>query len=271
MQLPKPRAGTAEPEACVDPQTQQGPTLLGTDGKGTHTGSPLCASSELPAVAADARVEPARFVPTSQPGVRAASRSAYARIARPALGALLVATMAAPVTMAVTVLTLVQLLAYRRTSDVFFLQTRAGRYGKPFRIVKFRTMEQNADGALEPTRLGALLRKSHLDELPQLWNVVKGEMSLIGPRPETLDLEAWGEKEVPGFRSRLNMRPGITGLAQVIQDSTPPITELYREKLRLNQLYERQISLRMDTWILFRTAVRPVRPRAFRHSILKAG
>jgi lipopolysaccharide/colanic/teichoic acid biosynthesis glycosyltransferase len=179
--------------------------------------------------------------------------------------------MAVPVAAAVAVLVLVQLSVYRRTSDVFFFQTRAGRYGKPFRIVKFRTMDRNEQGVLEPTPLGALLRKSHLDELPQLWNVVRGEMSLIGPRPETLDLEEWGEKEVPGFQSRLNMRPGITGLAQVVQDSTPAVAELYQEKLRLNRLYEGNISLRMDAWILFRTAVRPVRPRAFEHSILKAG
>ena len=221
-------------------------------------------------VAPTAEVGPARFVPTHQE-TAPATRSSYARFVRPLLGGLLVSAMAVPIATAVAALVVVQLSVYRRRSDVFFLQTRAGQHGKPFRIVKFRTMGQDSEGVLRPTPLGALLRKSHLDELPQLWNVVKGEMSLIGPRPETLDLEEWGEKEVPGFQSRLSMRPGITGLAQVIQDSTPAVAELYREKLRLNRLYESQISLRLDTWILFRTAVRPVRPRAFGHSILKAG
>lgn len=195
--------------------------------------------------------------------------TAYIRWLRPLLGAALVSAMAIPIAAMVCSLVVVQLAAYRRWTEVFFLQTRAGRYGKPFRIVKFRTMQPDACGVVQPTRLGALLRKTHLDELPQLWNVITGDMSLIGPRPETLDLEEWGEKEVPGFQSRLAMRPGITGMAQVVQDSTPQVAELYREKLRLNRLYQQTIGFRTDAWILFRTAVRPVRPRAFEHSRLK--
>ncbi len=233
----------------------------------------MCASTG-PAVAAPAPFHgptAAPFHPTVARGARAhAAPTPYVRWIRPVLGAALVSTMAAPVAAMVAALTLVQFCAYRRWSDVFFLQTRAGLHGKPFRIVKFLTMQPDADGVVQPTKLGGLLRKTHLDELPQLWNVIKGDMSLIGPRPETFDLEEWGEKEVPGFQSRLVMRPGITGMAQVVQDSTPPITELYREKLRLNQLYQRSISFRTDAWILFRTGVRPVRPRVFDHSSLKA-
>ncbi|WP_419191092.1 sugar transferase [Saltatorellus ferox] len=215
---------------------------------------------------------PARFAPLREPHDTRDTRpvaTPYVRWVRPALGAALVAAISLPVAATVAGLTLVQLAAYRRWGEVFFLQTRAGQHGKPFRIVKFRTMQPDESGVARPTRLGALLRKSHLDELPQLWNVLAGDMSLIGPRPETLDLEEWGEKEVPGFQSRLVLRPGITGLAQVVQDSTPQVAELYREKLRLNQLYQTSISLRTDAWILFRTAVRPVRPRAFDHSSLK--
>lgn len=271
MQLPNSPADATGFDVHVEAQ-QQPRTLRTQAGAGT----PVCADAGAASIAHAARVEPASFAPAVHPSERQAAQGpavhgAYARAVRPAVGALLVALMAVPVAAAAAVLVLVQLSVYRRTSDVFFFQTRAGRFGKPFRIVKFRTMDRNEEGVLEPTPLGALLRKSHLDELPQLWNVVRGEMSLIGPRPETLDLEEWGEKEVPGFQSRLNMRPGITGLAQVVQDSTPAVPELYQEKLRLNRLYERNISLRMDAWILFRTAVRPVRPRAFEHSILKAG
>ena len=234
----------------------------------------MCANAELSTVAPAASVAPAQFAAMGPPDGYAARggllpKGAYVRAVRPLLGAMLVALMAPPVAAAVALIALVQLSAYRRLDEVFFLQTRAGQNGRPFRIVKFRTMELNAEGIPEPTPLGSLLRKSHLDELPQLWNVVNGEMSLIGPRPETLDLEAWGEKEVPGFQSRLNMRPGITGLAQVVQDSTPAVADLYREKLRLNRLYQAKVSLHLDLWILFRTAVRPVRPRVFDHSILK--
>ena len=240
------------------------------DQRAERSGSTLGVDCEPAGVAPAVVVGPARFAPT---GVETEStgRGGYARFLRPLLGGLLVASMALPVAATVAALVVVQLAAYRRTSQVFFLQTRAGQHGKPFRIVKLRTMAHDTEGVLRPTPLGALLRKTHLDELPQLWNVVKGEMSLIGPRPETLDLEEWGEKEVPGFQSRLGMRPGITGLAQVVQDSTPAIADLYREKLRLNRVYEREVSLRLDAWILFRTAVRPVRPRAFGHSLLKAG
>lgn len=190
-------------------------------------------------------------------------RSTYARFIRPALGALLVASLAVPVGACVVVIAAAQLLTQRRPRQVFFVQERAGRYGKPFRIVKFRTLEPNAEGGLRPTRLGRVLRKTHFDELPQLWNVVKGEMSLIGPRPESLAIEDWAAKRIPGFTERLAIRPGITGWAQVVQDSTPPIEVVYLEKLRLNEEYLASMGLRKDVEILVRTALRPFRPRQF--------
>ena len=265
MRVPTPPSGAAQSASCAAARSQPITAQLAET-----EGSPLGTSEHFHAITPTAEVAPARFLPIGREP-HAAVRSNYARLVRPLLGGILVAAIALPVAVTVAALCLVQLSVYRRRDAVFFLQTRAGQHGKPFRILKFRTMGHDAEGTLRPTPLGALLRKSHLDELPQLWNVVKRDMSLIGPRPETLELEEWGEKEVPGFQSRLSMRPGITGLAQVVQDSTPAVAELYREKLRLNQAYERQVSLRMDTWILFRTAVRPVRPRAFGHSILKAG
>lgn len=192
----------------------------------------------------------------------------YVRVVRPVLGALLVALLVAPVAALVAAIASVQWASRRSLADVFFVQERAGRHGEPFRILKFRTLESAGDGTLRPTAFGGLLRRSHLDELPQLWNVVRRDMSLIGPRPETLDIEAWAAERIPGFSKRLEIRPGITGLAQVVQDSTPAVLDDYREKLRLNEAYLASISLRTDLSILLRTALRPFRPRPFPSSAI---
>jgi lipopolysaccharide/colanic/teichoic acid biosynthesis glycosyltransferase len=108
---------------------------------------------------------------------------------------------------------------------ILFRQQRTGLHGRPFRIYKFRTMRVTEDGAdlrqavrgdSRVTPLGGLLRKLSLDELPQLLNVLKGEMSMVGPRPHALahDLE-WAER-VPGYAARFRARPGLTGQAQVM-------------------------------------------------------
>jgi putative colanic acid biosynthesis UDP-glucose lipid carrier transferase len=108
---------------------------------------------------------------------------------------------------------------------ILFRQQRTGLNGRPFRIYKFRTMRVLEDGAdlrqavrgdSRVTPLGGLLRKLSLDELPQLLNVLKGEMSIVGPRPHALahDLE-WGSR-VPGYAARFRARPGLTGQAQVL-------------------------------------------------------
>jgi exopolysaccharide biosynthesis polyprenyl glycosylphosphotransferase len=154
----------------------------------------------------------------------------------------------------------------------FFVQTRAGRTGRPFRIFKFRTMVNNAEARLgevvdiselpEPmykhradprvTRVGRLLRRTSLDELPQLVNVVKGEMSLVGPRPEAVDLvERYSEAEL----FRLDMRPGMTGPMQVHGRG-----ELsFQERLAVEREYIENYSLGKDVDILFRTATAVVR------------
>jgi lipopolysaccharide/colanic/teichoic acid biosynthesis glycosyltransferase len=142
-----------------------------------------------------------------------------------------------------------------------FAQPRLGRLARPFRILKFRTMRVNVpdlrlpDGssyaggaARDPrvTRLGALLRRSSLDELPQLVNVLRGEMSLVGPRPDQVDqLRFYTRGEWP----KLAMRPGITGLAQVRGRNAID----WRSRKRWDRVYVRRWSLGLDAWILWRT------------------
>lgn len=189
------------------------------------------------------------------------ARSVYARWFRPVLGATLVALLIPPVAACVAIVSLLLVGTGLGPRNLLFKQVRAGKHGEPFTILKFRTLREDAEGRLVATRLGAVLRRTKFDELPQLWNVVRGDMSLIGPRPETLDLERWARNRVPGFERRLALRPGITGLAQVEQDSTAQEVAAYREKLRLNERYLERMSLGLDLWILLRTALRPLRPR----------
>lgn len=109
-------------------------------------------------------------------------------------------------------------------APVLYRQRRLGRDGTVFRILKFRTMAPGAEDRTGPvlavprdgrvTRVGRVLRRLHLDELPQVVNVIRGEMSLVGPRPERPELAAHFERAVPGFSARLRVRPGIAGLAQ---------------------------------------------------------
>lgn len=141
---------------------------------------------------------------------------------------------------------------------VFFCQERLGKDGKPFQLIKFRSMRVNAeaDGAQwasnnDPrvTRVGSLMRKTRLDEIPQFWNVVKGDMSLIGPRPERAVFYHEFEKYIHGFSQRLLVKPGITGLAQVSggYDLKPA------EKIVYDIEYIKKQSISMDLMIVFKT------------------
>lgn len=135
---------------------------------------------------------------------------------------------------------------------IFYVQHRLGRAGHPFRIIKFRTMVEGAETETGPvrarpqdartTKVGRVLRRFHLDELPQVVNILKGEMSLVGPRPERPELAAQLEHEIPGFSQRLRVRPGIIGLAQVLG----PYHLHPRRKLRYDNLYIRTMSPWMD-------------------------
>ncbi|KYD19801.1 Undecaprenyl-phosphate galactosephosphotransferase [Caldibacillus debilis] len=140
----------------------------------------------------------------------------------------------------------------------FFLQERVGLHGKYFKVIKLRSMELNAEknGAQwatknDPrvTKVGAFIRKTRIDELPQLFNVLKGDMSLIGPRPERPVFTAQFNEEIPGFIDRLQVKPGITGWAQVNggYDITP------REKLELDRYYINNMSFWLDLKIILKT------------------
>lgn len=138
---------------------------------------------------------------------------------------------------------------------IFFTQLRPGRHGRPFRLIKFRSMRDDRDarGALLPDAqrlvpFGRLLRRFRLDELPELWNVVRGDMSLIGPRP--LLMESYAD-DPAGRARRLAVRPGLTGWAQVNGNTLldPPA------KLALDLWYVDHRSLALDLVILWRTLV----------------
>ena len=121
-------------------------------------------------------------------------------------------------------------LAIKCTSKgaALYVQERLGKDGKPFKIIKFRSMVDDAEkngvqwcekGDMRVTRLGAHLRRFHIDELPQLWNIFVGDMSFIGPRPERECYYDAFETYIHGFRERLKVKPGLTGLAQVFGGS----------------------------------------------------
>lgn len=156
-------------------------------------------------------------------------------------------------------------IAVRFTSagPALFAQTRVGYRGKLIRIYKFRTMLAASDtGSRDAaitlpndkriTRIGRFLRMSRLDELPQLYNVLRGDMSLIGPRPEALVLSQWYEKEIPFYRYRHIVRPGVTGWAQVLQGHVADVEQV-RSKLHYDFYYIKHFSPWIDFMITMRT------------------
>ncbi|MCJ7706981.1 MAG: sugar transferase, partial [Anaerolineales bacterium] len=145
---------------------------------------------------------------------------------------------------------------------ILFPQARLGQGGRPYSVIKFRTMRQDAEadgqahwakaGDPRTTRVGAILRKMHLDEFPQFWNVLTGEMSLVGPRPERPELVAELEKQIPFYRARLLAKPGLSGWAQINYGKGASV-EGSAEKLEYDLYYIKHRNLWMDLWILLRT------------------
>jgi sugar transferase (PEP-CTERM system associated) len=155
------------------------------------------------------------------------------------------------------------ILAVRLSSPgpIFFRQTRVGLRGRPFSVIKFRTMRQDAEaqGAVwatknDPrvTRLGRFMRATRLDEIPQLWNVLRGEMGFVGPRPERPEFVQWLSSEIPFYELRHLIRPGITGWAQVRYRYGASLEET-KQKLEYDLYYVKHLSLGLDLLIMFET------------------
>lgn len=146
--------------------------------------------------------------------------------------------------------------------SVFYKQERVGKDGERFNIIKFRSMREDAEKAgpqwahkKDPrvTRVGKWLRKLHLDEVPQMINILNGNMSLVGPRPERPIFVESLSKEIPLYARRLKVRPGVTGWAQVKGQYDESIDDV-KKKVQFDLYYIENMSLRMDMKILFNTA-----------------
>jgi lipopolysaccharide/colanic/teichoic acid biosynthesis glycosyltransferase len=172
----------------------------------------------------------------------------------------LVILLSAPLTLP---LILLGALLVKLTSrgPAFFIQERLGRYRKPFRLVKLRTMRADAESAgpqwaaagdARVTPVGRLLRVTGIDELPQLWNVLRGEMSLVGPRPECPELVAELEQQIPFYDARLLVAPGLTGWAQLHQGGDTTLDDV-AHKLRYDLFYLKHGTPLLDLRILLGT------------------
>ena len=156
------------------------------------------------------------------------------------------------------------ILAIRLDSKgpLFYTQTRVGKAGRLFKVVKFRTMRRDAESANGPqwagdhdprvTRVGKFLRASRLDEIPQLWCVLKGDMAFVGPRPERPEIIELFCKEIPYYGVRHMVRPGLTGWAQVRYKYGSTVEDA-REKLQYDLFYIKNASIGLDLLIMFQT------------------
>jgi lipopolysaccharide/colanic/teichoic acid biosynthesis glycosyltransferase len=189
---------------------------------------------------------------------------AYRKLKR--LGDLLICLLLAPL-LIVPMIVIALLVRLDSTGPVFFRQPRVGYRGEVFNMVKFRSMRPRVSAATEDavrqdamtrdgddrvTRIGRFIRRTRLDELPQIFNIARGEMSWIGPRPEAVPLSKWYEKEIPFYSYRHIVRPGISGWAQVQQGH---VTELdaINEKLAYDFYYVKYFSAWLDMIIALRT------------------
>jgi Undecaprenyl-phosphate glucose phosphotransferase len=157
--------------------------------------------------------------------------------------------------------------------SIIFRQTRRGFNGKPFDIWKFRSMttSENGDCILQArrhdarvTRIGKLLRRTSIDELPQLWNVLRGEMSLVGPRPHALAHDSYYDQMISNYAYRHHMKPGLTGWAQIhgLRGETPTI-DLMEKRVEYDVWYVSNWSIWLDIRISVRTAIALIHQDAY--------
>jgi lipopolysaccharide/colanic/teichoic acid biosynthesis glycosyltransferase len=160
------------------------------------------------------------------------------------------------------VLTCMILVRLSSKGSPLYKQERLGRRGRTFTIYKIRTIYADSErdsgpvwslpGDLRVTPIGRFLRSSHIDELPQLLNVLRGEMSLIGPRPERPEIAVQLERTLPDYRDRLRIRPGLSGLAQVLQGPDSDLQSV-RRKLCFDLLYLDRMSFWLDLRLVLAT------------------
>ncbi len=216
---------------------------------------PSRGNAPSPASLPELVAEPALEVPTITPSAYFAWRIWLDRFL-----AILLLLPGLPIMLGVSVL-----LFLTSEGPIFYRQRRVGLRGKVFTLLKFRTMIPDAEKKTGPvwtsvndpriTKLGKLLRPTHLDELPQLFNVILGQMALIGPRPERPEFTVHLEKEIPGYMNRSLVIPGITGLAQI---NLPPDSDLesVRRKLTLDLEYIQTATFKLDVQLFFCTFLR---------------
>jgi exopolysaccharide biosynthesis polyprenyl glycosylphosphotransferase len=165
------------------------------------------------------------------------------------------------ITLPVIIITAIA-IKFESRGPVFFKQERSGMNGTTFRIIKFRSMYEDAEKHTGPvwsskddprvTKIGKIIRRVRIDELPQMVNVLKGTMSIVGPRPERPFFVEKLSQEIPYYKRRLKVRPGITGWAQVKHKYDESVEDV-KIKLRYDLFYIENMSLRMDFKIIMRT------------------
>lgn len=171
------------------------------------------------------------------------------------------------------------LIKLESKGELIFKQKRIGQYGKEFVCYKFRSMVKDADKIGtngEPivtktkdariTRMGAILRKTNLDELPQLINVIKGDMSLVGPRPYPTQEHWYWTKLIPGFHTRTLVLPGLSGLAQVsgLRGGTLDVNAIHK-RFEYDLRYIREFSTELDLKIIYRTIMQTIMRKTNAH------
>ena len=168
----------------------------------------------------------------------------------------IIISLAALIILSPVLLAVAILVRCKLGSPVIFHQERPGYHEKIFKLCKFRSMtdERDAEGNLLPdavrlTKFGKILRTASLDELPELWNILKGDMSVVGPRPERPELAQQYEKTMPEFEFRLQVKAGLTGYAQVtgLYDTLP------YDKLKMDLMYIENYSIFLDLRIILMT------------------
>jgi putative colanic acid biosynthesis UDP-glucose lipid carrier transferase len=225
----------------------------------------VSARDALPALAAPFAL--ARTLPESVPKKRARPRryAAFKRLLDLAV-AIPAFIVAAPLLLVVALL-----IKLDGAGPVVFRQTRLGLNGRPFGILKFRTMNVIEDGERvvqatrddrRITRVGAILRAASLDELPQLLNVIAGDMSLVGPRPHAVAHDVYYATRIPEYELRQSVKPGITGWAQVngLRGGTPTL-DLMQRRVDFDLWYADHASIGLDLLILLRTPFELLRRR----------